>query len=93
MKLSRQQIKVAKLFPITDRNQVIVHLESHDFDFGGYGEVILHLKNEVFKADYIGAGDQSGVPFIVLDGLSTTDIRALCEGNPDSELFLERPDK
>lgn len=60
------QMRIKAMFPLSDQNKLIVHLDGFDWDFETFGPVTLVIGRERIRFNYTASGNQEGVPFVVL---------------------------
>lgn len=72
---------ITKLFPFSDRNELIIHIASYDWDFQNFGPVCLKIGKETIHCRYTGSGTQSNeaVLKLVLDDPRYTSVATVAK--------------
>ena len=62
-----KEVSVKDIFPIRDRQWLMVHLKSPDWSFSDYGCLVnLCTESEKILMEYLGSGNIGGDPVLVL---------------------------
>lgn len=59
-------VKVKLLFPIRDKQYILAHLDSFEWDFSQYGLIYLQSRDNKIKMRYIGYSIINGDPVLML---------------------------
>lgn len=74
---------VIDMFPISEKKCFNAQIESFDWEFSNFGDVLLNIGNKEIKMRYTAFGNINGKPVIVLKPKNTDDfveIKKLCLG-------------
>lgn len=59
-------LDIQRIFPLLDRQQLIVHLSGWDWEFRNFGPVTVTIDDRSFTLNYVGFGDMKGTPVLTL---------------------------
>lgn len=69
------RIQICAIFPIKERQWLLVHLESFEWDFTSFGEVNVSFPDEKIRMRYIGWGNHEGIPVVTLKPIDSNSQR------------------
>jgi len=61
------KVEVKKMFFIKDLEQIIVHLNTFDWEFSNFGNVILNISDKNINMVYMGCVNNNGEPAMILN--------------------------
>lgn len=87
-------VRVSAVFPLTDKQWLLAHLSSFEWDFSSYGPVYLCLNDKKVLMRYIGFGNHNGIPVVTLvpadENFPTVQDVLRVLGESPHQMYLKR---